>query len=67
MAISKEDAIALEKLIDRYGLKEIVFTLADIMQGKSHHVDENWQDTPLSKNLEWNAKLLSTTGHKVRT
>ena len=39
----------LEDLVDRYGLKEIVDSLAVIAYEKAEHIEENWDDCVLAR------------------
>ena len=47
--ISKADMDALEAMVDRYSLHEILVTLGTICVFKAEHIMENWQDVPLHR------------------
>jgi hypothetical protein len=56
--LSRNDELALEGLIDRYGLAAVVLALAGICWGKAEHVESNWQDADLSRAWQRAATLL---------
>lgn len=39
------DTEKLEKMVDTYGLRNVLDTLAAICFAKSQHIEENWQDS----------------------
>jgi len=47
--MSKEDKELLEMFIDRWGIYNIVSTLASICADKAVHISENWQDYRLAR------------------
>lgn len=48
--LSKLATENLEKVVDHYGLENIVRALAFICSEKSVHIAENWQNIKLAKN-----------------
>lgn len=44
MISNSEDARALEALVDRYSLNDVVDCLSRIAQAKAEHIALNWQD-----------------------
>lgn len=40
---------ALEQLIDRRGIAEVLIALSEICGAKADHILTNWQDQPLAK------------------
>jgi hypothetical protein len=47
--LSKDATDNLEKIVDHYGLENIVRALAFICSEKSTHIATNWQDVKLAK------------------
>ena len=45
---TKEDGEALEGLIDRYGLSEVIDWISETCSAKADHVMHNWQDRTLA-------------------
>ena len=50
--LTPEQTLILESLIDSSSLADVLETLAEICDGKSQHIAENWQDKPLA--AQWN-------------
>jgi hypothetical protein len=54
----KRDLEALEALVDKYDLKNVLNALVEICHGKAEHLAANWQD-PVS------AKLWTDAGRRI--
>lgn len=46
--IPQSTQTALEQMIDRHGLAEIIDAIGDICAAKAQHVRENWQDESIA-------------------
>lgn len=57
--LTAEEALALEKLIDRVGFATIAGALAILSLEKSQHIYTNWQDKALADRFD-NASALFT-------
>jgi hypothetical protein len=55
----------LEKLIDAYGLSDVIHCLERICDAKAEHVATNWQDTRLAKAWAGNAHELEKMRYKI--
>ena len=53
----------LEALVDRVGLRNVVYALALIARHKAEHIRHNWQDEALANLWEHDARILE----KVKT
>jgi hypothetical protein len=53
--------IALEALVDRVGLRNVIYALSLIASHKADHIRANWQDEALAKLWEHDAKILDRT------
>lgn len=58
LTLERIDAEKLEKMLDTYGLKNVLETLSSICHAKSQHIAENWQDGPESLSWASDAKRL---------
>jgi hypothetical protein len=47
--LDQGDYVALEALIDKHGIDQVLIGLSEICGYKALHVAEVWQDTPLAK------------------
>lgn len=47
--MNTEDALMLENLINKYGLRELASRISFICGEKAAHVGENWQDIQTAK------------------
>jgi hypothetical protein len=56
---NSEAMLALEAMIDRAGIRNVLYALAHIAGEKSEHVAVNWQDMPLAKQWDKAAQSLS--------
>jgi hypothetical protein len=43
---------ALEAMVDKFGLQNVINGLSCICSGKADHIEENWQDKRLAKAWE---------------
>ena len=57
--------LALEAMVDRVGLDNVLYALASICAAKAEHVAVNWQDTTLAKCWERNASVVEQTVQKT--
>lgn len=46
-----EAMVALEEMVDKVGVRNVLYALAHICNAKAEHVAVNWQDTAMAK--EW--------------
>lgn len=63
--LSKIDLEQLEALIDKSSLGEVIAGLTAIAYEKASFVQETWEDKPLAKMWERNAKRLETVVTKL--
>lgn len=45
LLLTDDDAIALEAMVDRNSIRDVVNALAEICSAKAEHLRANWQDT----------------------
>lgn len=50
----------LEQLIERYGVKETLALMSDILSEKAMHIGANWQDENTAQIWEHAAKYIAT-------
>jgi hypothetical protein len=50
LEMNQHDLDILEKLVDAFGVAEVLSGLSKICSDKAEHAAVNWQDTPLAKN-----------------
>lgn len=55
-----EAMVALEGMVDKAGLRNVLFALAHICGAKAEHVAVNWQDTTTARGWENRAKHVSS-------
>lgn len=55
----------IEHLIDKYGLEGICDAISHICNEKADHARSNWQDEPMAKVWEKNAKLFDALTFKL--
>jgi hypothetical protein len=53
-----EAMLALEAMVDRAGLANVIYALAHIANAKADHLASNWQDRSSAKAWEHDAQLL---------
>lgn len=58
MKLTKAEADAVESMIDRYTLSEVVRALSQIASEKEEHVQSTWNDTELAQQWARAARLL---------
>lgn len=51
--IDTPEANALEAMIDKHNLHEVLWLVATIASAKANHIEENWQDRTLAR--QWSA------------
>ena len=49
----------VEKLIDKYGVRDTLLMITDVMDAKAEHIDVNWQDLSLAKEWTKAARIIS--------
>jgi len=52
---NSEEMIALEALVDRVGMRNVLFALEHIAWAKAEHVEHTWQDHDIAKVWRSNA------------
>lgn len=60
-----EAMLALETMVDKVGLRNVVFALATIAENKAEHIHTNWQDHALAKRWENDAHKLDAIAHRI--
>lgn len=65
MSVQQKSIDTIEPLVDKYGLAYIVQILGDIAELKAQHIDDNWQDKPLAKLWQGDAKKLFTLANRL--
>lgn len=59
--------LALESMVDRVGLANVLYALSIIAQHKADHVEENWQDRAVARVWQLEARRLHRTARQVET
>jgi hypothetical protein len=57
--------LVLEGIVDRAGLRNVLFALEHICFAKAEHLEENWQDPRSAKVWSRQARLCGTAACKV--
>ena len=57
---------ALEAMVDKVGLRNVVYALASICDGKAEHLAHAWQDHISAKQWAANAARLDKTAHQLK-
>jgi hypothetical protein len=65
LAKGGEAMLALEVMVDKVGLRNVIFALACIAEDKAEHVRSNWQDHALAKKWENDARKLDAIAHRL--
>lgn len=60
-----ETKIQLERMIDLYGIADLLGFIMEICADKAAHVSENWQDQPLAKRWERTSDDLDKLINKI--
>jgi hypothetical protein len=60
-----QQMIDLETLIDRVGMKNVLYALAVIANEKAEHLALNWQDSFLSRTWERNAAKIEKCARQL--
>jgi hypothetical protein len=50
LEMKQHDLNILERLVDAFGIAEVLSGLSKVCSDKAEHAAVNWQDTPLAKN-----------------
>ena len=66
-AITTGELLALEKLIDRIGLAEVLRQTASICHEKAEHIGNNWQDIKTAKVWTQAAQKIERAANAVET
>lgn len=62
---NSQEAVAIEKLIDSFGLFPVVAAVIDICYAKAEHVETAWQDGPLTEAWSKAATILDKAAFKL--
>ena len=57
--------LVLEGIVDRAGLRNVLFALEHICLAKANHLEENWQDLKSAKGWTRLGRLCGTAACKV--
>lgn len=60
-----EAMIALEAMVDKVGLRNVVYALSHIASEKAEHIHTNWQDHALAKKWENDASKLDAIANRI--
>lgn len=63
--MTHDDKLALEKLIDIYGLHGLMAGLADVCQAKAEHLRVEWQDPQTGHTWDKAANRFANLGTKL--
>jgi hypothetical protein len=63
--MARNFADEIEALVDRTSVRDVLIALANVCGAKAAHIEENWQDTRLSKAWEKAAKKIDSTAAAV--
>lgn len=58
---------ALEALVDRYGMSQVLFSLAAVCYEKEDHIRTNWQDKVTARAWHSDAVAVENLAAKIRT
>jgi hypothetical protein len=47
--LAPTELVALESVIDRHGIENVLMAISEICGGKAEHIESNWQDRTLAK------------------
>ena len=62
---NSEAMVALEAMVDKVGLRNVVFALSHICDAKAEHIHSNWQDHALAKHWENDAHKLDAIANRL--
>ena len=62
-----EAMITLEAMVDKVGMRNIVYALSHIADAKAEHIATNWQDKLTASHWERVANQLDAFAHKLNT
>jgi len=57
--------LVLEGIVDRAGLRNVLFALEHICHAKANHLEENWQDLKSAKVWSRHGRLCGTAACKL--
>lgn len=57
----------LESIVDKEGLAAVLLDLAEICSQKAQHINDNWQDTVLSKQWEKAGFKINNTAAHIKS
>jgi hypothetical protein len=60
-----EAMIALEAMVDKVGLRNVVYALSMICDAKAEHIHVAWQDHALAKKWENDASKLDAIANRI--
>jgi hypothetical protein len=60
-----EPMLALEAMVDKVGLRNVVFALSHIAFQKAEHIHVNWQDHALAKKWENDGQKLDAIANRI--
>jgi hypothetical protein len=60
-----EPMLALEAMVDKVGLRNVVFALSHIAFQKAEHIHVNWQDHALAKKWENDGQKLDAIANRL--
>jgi hypothetical protein len=64
--MTTDAATALETLVDRHGLANVIEALAIVCSEKADHIQTNWQNTVLAGSWERCSHQLDTVAARVK-
>jgi hypothetical protein len=59
------ESVALEDMIDKHSVQQVLFAIADICEAKAGHIAENWQDDASAKAWTAEARKISRLAERV--
>jgi hypothetical protein len=63
---NSEAMVTLEAMVDKVGIRNVVWALGHICSAKGEHVLANWQDEQLARDWNANANMLDSFAGKLR-
>jgi hypothetical protein len=63
--MTRAETLALEAMIDRCQLSEVLAELSAICDGKAQHIRDNWQDETTARVWSGHARRIETFARKV--
>lgn len=65
--LGKEDMLALEEMVDRQSVADVLQALSEICYAKGEHLREAWQDHGAAKTWDRDGKKIDALSAKVYT